>query len=361
MVVGGIVVSTLFALDARGVKLLGDVPRGFPPIAMPAIGWTDLNDLLPLAFACFLLGAVETAAIGRTFAAKHGGRLDANQEFLALAASNLTAGLGGGFPISGGMSQSLVNEGGGARTPLSGAIAAAIILAIVLFLAPLLRALPQPVLAAVVLVAVSGLFNLSALRELWRGDRPEFLVAMATLVGVLGSGLLRGVMIGAVISLVQMIRAISSPHVAVLGRIPGTERYSDRDRNPDNEPTPGMLIFRPESSLLYFNVDNVRDAIVARVDAEALPPKVVLLDLSAAPRVDLQSAHTLAGLADELAQARHPRPGGRGALRRARPPPPHGLRRQAQRDQPRRFRGPGGRGISDGRSRRRAGDRARAK
>ena len=125
---------------------------------------------------------------------------------------------------------------------------------------------------------------------------------MATLVGVLGSGLLRGVMIGAAISLVQMIRAISSPHVAVLGRIPGTERYSDRDRNPDNEPTPGMLIFRPESSLLYFNADNVRDAIVARIDGEASPPKVVLLDLSAAPRVDLQSAHVLVGLADELAK-----------------------------------------------------------
>ena len=117
---------------------------------------------VPLAFACFLLGAVETAAIGRTFTAKHGGRLDANQEFLALAASNLAAGLGRGFPISGGMSQSLVNEGGGARTPLSGAFAAGIILVVVLFFSHLLAALPQPVLAAVVLVAVAGLFNLDA-------------------------------------------------------------------------------------------------------------------------------------------------------------------------------------------------------
>ena len=302
VVVGGIVVSSFFALETSGVKLLGDVPRGLPPIQIPAVGWTDLNELLPLAFACFLLAAVETAAIGRTFAAKHGGRLDANQEFLALAASNLMAGLGGGLPVSGGMSQSLVNEGGGARTPLSGALAAVIIVAIVLFLSPLLRALPQPVLAAVVLIAVAGLFNLEALRELWHGDRPEFLVAMATIAGVLGSGLLRGVMIGAAISLVQLVRAGSRPHVALLGRIPGTTRYSDRERSPENEPTPGMLIFRPESSLLYFNVDNVRDAIVARVDAEPTPPKLVLLDLSASPRVDLQSANTLAGLADELLQ-----------------------------------------------------------
>ena len=155
---------------------------------MPAIHWDDLNQLLALAFACFLLGAVETAAIGRMFVAKHGGRFDANQEFLALAASNLASGVGGGFPISGGMSQSLVNEGAGARTPLSNALAAGIILIVVLFFSHLLSALPQPVLAAVVLVAVVGLFKVSTFRQLWHGDRPEFVVAMAALLGVLKLG-----------------------------------------------------------------------------------------------------------------------------------------------------------------------------
>src|SRR6185436_16736877 len=137
---------------------------GLPAVGMPAVMWADLNDLLPLAFACFLLGAVETAAIGRMFTAKHGGRLDANQEFLALAAANLASSLGRGFPISGGMSQSLVNEGGGARTPLSGAMAAGFLLLVILFFSHLLSALPQPVLAAVVLVAVMGLLKLSALK-----------------------------------------------------------------------------------------------------------------------------------------------------------------------------------------------------
>jgi SulP family sulfate permease len=140
--------------------------------------------------------------------------------FLALAASNLTAGLGRGFPISGGMSQSLVNEGGGARTPLSGALAAGMILVVVLFFSHLLSALPQPVLAAVVLVAVAGLFKLSTLKQLWRVDRAEFVVAMAAILGVLSSGLLRGVMIGAIISLMQLLRTPSRPHVAFLGRIP---------------------------------------------------------------------------------------------------------------------------------------------
>jgi sulfate permease, SulP family len=303
VVVGGIAASSLLSLDTRGVKLLGEVPQGLPAIGLPAIRWADLNQLLPLAFACFLLGAVETAAIGRMFTARHGGRLDANQEFLALAAANLVSGLGRGFPISGGMSQSLVNEGGGARSPLSGALAAVIILVVVVFFSHLLSALPQPVLAAIVLLAVAGLFKLSVLKQLWREDRPEFVVAVAALAGVLSSGLLRGVMIGAVISLVQLLRRSSKPHVASLGRIPGTRRFSDRERHPDNELIPGVLIFRPESSLLYFNVDHVRDTIANRVRAESRQPELVVIDLSASPHVDLQSAHTLAGLAGELTAA----------------------------------------------------------
>jgi len=125
-------------------------------------------------------------------------------------------------------------------------------------------------------------------------------VAIAALLGVLGSGLLRGVLIGAIISLVQLLRRASRPHVAFLGRIPGTRRFSDRARHSDNELIPGVLIFRPESGLVYFNVDNVCDAILSRARAEPTPPKLVVLDLSAAPRVDLQSAHALGGMADEL-------------------------------------------------------------
>jgi high affinity sulfate transporter 1 len=300
VVVGGIVASGWLGLEARGVHLLGNVPQGLPAFGLPAIHWADLNDLLPLAFACFLLGAVETAAIGRTFAAKHGGRLDANQEFLALAASNLAAGLGRGFPVSGGMSQSLVNEGGGARTPLSGAFAAGIMLVVVLFFSHLLAGLPQPVLAAIVLVAVTGLFKLSTLKQLLHTNRTEFIVAVCALVGVLSSGLLRGVLIGAIISLVLLIRSASRPHVAFLGRIPGTRRFSDCERHPDNELIPGVLIARPESGLVYFNMDHVHDTILDRVRAEPTPPTLVVLDLSAAPLVDMHGAHMLAELAEEL-------------------------------------------------------------
>src|SRR5204862_3254397 len=120
VVVGGIAIASITDLSPYGVKLLGEVPHGLPPLGLPALHWSDINELLPLALACFLLGAVETVAIGRMFAAQHGGRFDSNQEFLAIAGANLLAGLGQGYPVSGGMSESLVNESCGAKTPLSG-------------------------------------------------------------------------------------------------------------------------------------------------------------------------------------------------------------------------------------------------
>jgi MFS superfamily sulfate permease-like transporter len=298
VVILGIVASPLLGLDQYGVKLLGTVPHGLPSPGLPAIELSDINELLPLAVACFLLGAVETAAIGRMFTMKHGGRLDPNREFLALAAANLAAGLGRGFPVSGGMSQSVVNEGGGARTPLSGFFASLILLAVVLWFSGLLRNLPQPVLAAVVLVAVGGLLQPRTLLHLWKADCPEFAAAMGTLVGVLGSGLLRGVMFGALISLVQLIRRAARPHVAVLGRIPGTSRFSDMQRHPENEPVRGGLLVRPESGLIYFNIGHVCDTIMER--ARESDVKFVVIDLSSAPYIDLQSAEALATLADEL-------------------------------------------------------------
>jgi len=303
VVIAGIIAAASMDLGSLGVKLLGQVPQGLPPFGFPAVHVSDLNDLLPLALGCFLLGMVETAALGRMFAIKHGYRFDPNQELLGIAGANVMAGLGHGFPVSGGMSQSLVNESGGARTPLSGLIAALLMLLIVLFVSGVLRYLPQPVLAAIVLMAVVGLFNVTALRHLWRADRAEFVVAMAALLGVLGSGLLRGVLIGAIISLVQLLRRASRPHVAFLGRIPGTRRFSDMARHPDNEPIPGALLVRIESSLLYFNSDHVRDAVAAQLRAEAAPPKIVILDLSASPHMDIQACGVVMNMADDIKAA----------------------------------------------------------
>jgi MFS superfamily sulfate permease-like transporter len=251
--------------------------------------------------ACFLLAAVETTAIGRMFGQKHGYRVDTNQEFLALAGANLAAGLGRGFPVSGGMSQSLVNESGGARTPLSGFVSALLILVVVLFLTGLLRDLPQPVLAALVLVAVTGLFKVKALVRLWHFSRAEFMVAIAALLGVLGSGLLRGVLIGAVLSLLMLLRRASRPPATELGRVPGTDYFADRIRNPENQREPGVFVFRSTGALLYFNVDHVRERFFELLGEFGEARRAVFF-LGAVPLVDLAGAELLAELHETLAE-----------------------------------------------------------
>jgi high affinity sulfate transporter 1 len=300
VVIGGIVASTVMEAGALGVKLLGSVPQGLPTVGVPDLQWSDLNDVLPLAMACFMLAAVETVAIGRMFALKHNVKLDPNQEFLGLAAANLGAGLGQGFAVSGGMSQSLVNESAGARTPLSGLIAALIIGVIVLFFSDLLRNLPQPVLAAIVLMAVVGLFRLDDLKRLWRYSHGEFAIAAAALVGVLGSGLLRGVLIGAVISLVLLLRRASQPHVAVLGRIPGTDLFGDIEPNPENQRMDGVFIFRADAAILYFNCEFLRDRCIELMELEQPAPKLVVWSLSTVAAIDLAGAEMLLHLRNDL-------------------------------------------------------------
>ena len=300
VVIAGILVASFINLGALGVKVLGEVPSGLPMPSLPDVHYPDVRELMPLALACFLLGAVETAAIGRMFSEKHGYRVDSNQEFLALAGANIASGLFGGFPVSGGMSQSLVNESAGARTPISGLIAAGILLLIALFFTHLLRNLPQPVLAAIVLMAVASLVKVKELRRLWRLHRGEFLVAMAALAGVLWAGLLKGVLIGAAISMVLLIRRASSPNVAFLGRIPGSRRYSDRERHPDNEPTPGVLAFRVESGIVYFNAEHVFDSVISKLEATPEPVRLVICDLSTSPSVDMAAARMLLNLNAEL-------------------------------------------------------------
>ena len=300
VVIGGIVAARVFQLDQRGVALLGEVPQGLPVPALPLVTREDVNTLMPLAMACFVLAAVETTAIGRMFANKHGGRLDATQEFLAIATANLAAGLGRGFPVSGGMSQSLVNETAGARTPLSGLVAALLTLVVVLFFTGLLHYLPQPVLAAIVLAAVTGLVQLQTLQRIWRFSRGEFTVAMAALLGVLGSGLLNGVLFGAALSIVLLIRRAARPRVREIGRIPGTGHFADLSRYPEYERIPDVLICRTEGALVYFNVDHVRTRVLALVAERPTTPHLVILFMGNVPHVDLAGAEFLAELHSTL-------------------------------------------------------------
>jgi high affinity sulfate transporter 1 len=297
-----IVAARLLHLEQYGVAMLGEVHRGLPMPAVPLVERADANAVLPLAMACFLLAAVETSAIGRMFAARHGYRLDATQEFLAIGAANLVSALGSGYPVSGGMSQSLVNDTAGARTPLSGLVAAVITLLVALFLTGLLRTLPQPVLAAIILVAVTGLVDVHKLRELWRFSRSEFAVAAAAFLGVLGSGLLQGVLIGVAISMMLLIRRAARPRVVEVGRVPGTSFFADLTRHPENERVPGVLVIRPEGSLLYFNSQHVLDRVLELVARRSAPPRLVILYMGNVPFVDMSGAELLTGLQRQFAR-----------------------------------------------------------
>jgi len=237
------------------------------------------------------------------FAQKHGYRLDAKQEILELGAANLVVGVTRGFPVSGGMSQSLVNEGAGARTPLSGLVAALFTLIVVVFASGLLRNLPQPVLAAIVLAAVMGLVDIKTLRHIWHFSRAEFLVAMAAILGVLGSGPENGVLLGAAISIVLLLRQASRPRVTELARIPGSTYFADCTRHPEYERSSEVLVVRCQSALLYFNVEYVRDRLFELLAAYPDRVRCVVFFMGAVPTIDLAGAELLADLRKTL-QAR---------------------------------------------------------
>ena len=194
------------------------------------------------------------------------------------------------------MSQSLVNETAGARTPLSGLFAALIMLVVVVFFTGLLRYLPQPVLAAVVLVAVTGLVQIDALRHIWRFSRTEFAVAMAAVIGVLGSGLLNGVLLGVALSIVLLIHRAARPRVTEIGRVPGTSYFADLERHPENERVADVLVARNEGSLLFFNVDHVRDQLTALLHERTPAPRLLIFFMGSVPHVDLAGAELLADL-----------------------------------------------------------------
>src|SRR5262249_8874666 len=201
------------------------------------------------------------------------------QELLGLGAANLAVALGQGFPVAGGLSQSAVNDKAGARTPLALVFASLTLAACLVFLTGLLADLPTVVLAALVLIAVRGLIDGPALRHLWRVSRFEFKISMVAVIGVLLFGILKGVLLAAIASVLMLLAGAARPHVAFLGRIPGTRRFSDLERHPDNEELPSIVIFRVESSVLYFNTDHVQQIVWKRLQATPRL-QLVICDLS---------------------------------------------------------------------------------
>jgi sulfate permease, SulP family len=298
-----IVVASAFGLADLGVPTTGEVPAGLPSLAPPGLRLRDVEGIVPLAIGCLLLAYIEGVSAARTFATKHGYSIDSRQEFLGIGAANLLAGFGHGYPVAGGLSQSAVNDKAGARTPLALVFASCTLALCLLFLTGLLANLPKAVLAAVVLTAVYGLIDFPAMLRMWRISRMDFYAAAIALVAVLLLGILQGVLLAAIASVLILLARASSPHVAFLGRIPGTNSFSDLARHPENEPLPHVIAFRPEASLLYVNADSVLESVSHRLEAEAPSDiRLIVCDLSASPHIDLAGARMLHLLHDDLAR-----------------------------------------------------------
>jgi high affinity sulfate transporter 1 len=296
-----IFLATALGLPAIGVPVTGNIPQGLPSLAGPALRLRDIEGIMPLAAGCLLLAYIEGVSAARTFAAKHGYELDPRQEFLGIGAANLGAALGHGYPVAGGLSQSAVNDKAGASTPLALVVASITLALCLLFLTDLLENLPKAVLAAVVLTAILGLFDFRALLHMWRVSRIDFYAATTAIMGVLLFGILQGILLAALVSILLLLARASQPHVAFLGRIPGTNSYSDLARHPENEPLGNVIAFRPEASLLYVNAGSVLETVMTSVLNDRSKIRAVICDLSASPYVDLAGARMLRALYGELA------------------------------------------------------------
>lgn len=293
VVATAILVVSYTGIGQLGFKTVGVIPPGLPSLHFPSFNMEDVQLILPLAFACFLLAYIESVSAARTLAQQHNYEIDPHQELLALGVSNLATSLGHGYPVSGGLSQSVINEKAGAKTPVSLVVASLTIALCLLFLTGLLKNLPVVILASVVLVAIRGLVDLKEFIRLFKVNRFDFLIACIALTGVIAFGILEGVVLSALVSLLLLIRIVSTPHIAFLGRIPGTNRYTDLKRHPDNETFPHVLLFRVEAPLFYFNTGYVFQTIWKRITAKGSKLKVVIFDLSTSAYVDSSGARMI--------------------------------------------------------------------
>lgn len=291
----------LFDLTAHGIATTGHIPSGLPSLQAPFLRLRDIDGIFPLAAGCLLLAYIESVSAARALADKHGYSIDVRQELLGIGAANLAAGFGHGYPVAGGLSQSVVNERSGARTQLSLVFASMMLAFSLLFLTALLDDLPKATLAAIVLAAVAGLIDLRALAHMWRISRLDFYAAATALGAVLILGILQGILLAATASILLLLFRASRPHVAFLGRIPGTNRYSDLSRHSENATLPGVIAFRPEASLIYVNADSVLETVLRHVRAcNRSDVSLVVCDLSASPYVDLAGARMLHDLHEAL-------------------------------------------------------------
>jgi high affinity sulfate transporter 1 len=305
-VLAAVVLATIavVALGLAGqVPVVGPVPQGLPVPALPSVTLEDLATLFPAALGIALVSFAETSVLSRTFAIRGGYEVDSNREVLALGVADAASGLMQGFPISSSASRTPVAESAGAKTQLTGVVGA-LAIAILLVAAPgLVHDLPMAALAAVVISAAMGLFEIEGMRRLYRVRRAEFLLALASFLAVAVFGVLNGIAIAVGLSLLDFIRRAWRPHDAILGRVTGLKGYHDVIRYPEARQVPGLLLFRWDAPLFFANADlfrnRVRSAVVEApaTAREAMPP-ILWVVVASEPITDIDS--TAADMLREL-------------------------------------------------------------
>jgi high affinity sulfate transporter 1 len=307
----GVAAVELLDLDRHGVDIVGSIKSGLPSLGTPDVSVHDLGTLVPGAIGVMLVGFAEGLGAAKTYAAREHYEIDANRELLGLGGANLAAGLSSGMVVNGSLSKTAVNGSAGAHTQLSGLIVAVLTVVTLLLLTGLFESLPEATLAAIVIAAVVELVDVDALRRLHRlatlpgagplalAARPDFLAAIAALLGVLVFDTLPGLFIGIGVSLLLLLYRASRPHVARLGRVPGGDgQYGDLARHPDNEAPDGVAVLRVESALFFANADAVRTALLAAAREDGIT--AVVLDAETVPVIDATAATMLREADDTL-------------------------------------------------------------
>ncbi len=307
----GVAAVKLFDLDHHGVSIVGPIKSGLPSLGMPDVHLRDFGALTAGGIGVMLVGFAEGLGAAKTYAAREHQPIDVNRELLGLGGANIAAGLSSGMVVNGSLSKTAVNGSAGAHTQLSGLIVAALTILTLLALTGLFEDLPEATLAAIVIAAVIELVDIPALKALYRTytkrlgrefgfvARPDFIAAIAALLGVTVFDTLPGLFIGISVSLLLLIYRASRPYVATLGKTPGRDgHYRDLDRHPDAHVPEHVVVLRVESGLYFANADNIR----ARILQAATPEQIdaVVLDAETIPLIDVTAARMLANLTDEL-------------------------------------------------------------
>jgi len=295
-----LVASVAFDLPARGVAVIGEVPRGLPGFRLPMVSLDTMRELLPAAIGIALLTFPEGILLARAFAGKNRYEVRPNQELLALSISNLAAGLFQGFSVGASQSRTTVNDATGGKTQMTSVAAAGVLILFLIFLTPLLKPLPVVALAAILIFSGIHLVELAAYRRLYQLSQPGFFLAVLVTLGVLVVGVIPGILVGVMISLVALLGRLARPTDAVLQEVPGTGKFHDVGDAPEAQTVPGLIAYRFYAPLFFANADHFVERIRDLVAASSEPVRWVLVDVQAVTDIDVTAAEALSRLRTEL-------------------------------------------------------------